>query len=45
MVKVKCPPNAKPGTTLRCDFNGNTYEIVVPQGIAPGQEFEFPAAI
>jgi hypothetical protein len=45
MVKVQCPLDAKPGMTLRLDFNGRTYEIVVPSGIAPGEEFEFPAAI
>ena len=45
MVKVVCPANAAPGTTLRIDHNGRTYEIVVPEGITAGGTFEFPAAI
>jgi hypothetical protein len=44
-VSVQCPPNAQPGQKLHISHNGKTYEVSVPNGIAPGQTFQLPVAI
>ena len=34
---VNAPPNAPPGSTFSAIYNGQSYNITVPNGLAPGQ--------
>jgi hypothetical protein len=39
-LKVQVPPNKKSGDKLRFNYLGNTYEVVIPQGVQTGQYFK-----
>ena len=39
-VQVQCPPAATPGTTIQTIFDGQTFDVQVPEGVQPGEVFE-----
>jgi hypothetical protein len=40
-VSVTCPPNVQPGAVLNVQHGQVTYQVQVPQGVAPGGTFQF----
>ena len=43
-VSVTCPKNAQPGAILNVQHGQVTYQVQVPQGVAPGGTFQFQIA-
>ena len=39
VVQMQCPADAQPGTLLQSNINGQTMNIAVPAGVAPGTMF------
>ena len=41
-VMVRCPEGVGVGQTLMFEREGRRFKVVVPAGVAPGQEFRVP---
>jgi len=42
IVMVRCPADVGVGETMQFETEGRRFKVVVPAGVAPGQEFRVP---